>query len=171
MPTDRFTDTAHIPSPPASVYAHLMDPQSYIGLSPLLITVRDIHPVVDAQGREATAYVTVERFRFGPFHWDNPIKVTLTGAGPDRRLISAVISPAAVRLTSTVDLTPTETGTTLTEQIEVRSPTLLRSFVTKQARSVQVARLAELTRRLPKAQLNQANVWCPRQESNLRHTV
>jgi carbon monoxide dehydrogenase subunit G len=138
MPTDRFSDYVHLAAAPSAVYAHLLDPQSYVGLSPLVVAVRDIR---------GDSYVAVERFRLGPLHWDNNIRVTLTGVEPDRKLASAVTSAGGVRLTATVDLAPAAEGTTLTETIEVSSPTLLRSFVVKQATAVQRARLAELTRR------------------------
>ena len=138
MPTDRFSDTVHLAAPPAVVYAHLLDPHSYVGLSPLVVAVRDLR---------GDSYVAVERFRFGPFRWDNPIRVTLTGVEPDRKLTSGVVSPGGVRLTATVELAPAAEGTDLTEAIEVSSPALLRSFVVKQATSVQRARLAELSRR------------------------
>jgi hypothetical protein len=143
VPVDRFSDSVRIAAPPAEIYAHLLDPTSYIGLSPLVVAVRDVRPVGDS-----VAYVAVERFRLGPLHRDNPIRVTLTGEVPDVRLVSDVRSPGAVRLTAVVDLAPTPDGnTTLTESIEVRSPALLRGFVVKQARSVQRHRLAELARR------------------------
>ncbi|MBU2667394.1 SRPBCC family protein [Actinoplanes bogorensis] len=145
MSIDRFSDTVRIAAEPAVIYAHLLDPQSYIGLSPLIVGVRDVRAADDGR---STAYVAVERFKLGPFHWDNMIRVTLTGEVPDARVVSDVVSPGAVRLKSVVDLAPTADGTTtLTETIETRSPALLRGFVVKQASSVQKSRLAELARR------------------------
>jgi carbon monoxide dehydrogenase subunit G len=142
MPTDRFSHTFSVAAPPPRVYAHLMDPYSYVGLSPLVVAVRDIHPAGDA-----IAYVAVERFRIGPLKWDNRIRVTMTGE-PDRRVRSAVVSPGAVRLTATVDLVPADGGTTVTESVELHSPALLRRFALGQAKSVQRHRAAELTRRM-----------------------
>ncbi len=144
MPTDRFSHRVHLAAPAGKIYAYLLDPDSYIGLSPLVVAVRDVRP--DSDG---VAYVAVERFRFGPFHWDNLIRVTTTGTVPDAQVVSRAVSPGAVRLTSTVDLAPDGDGTAVTESIEVRSPWLLRRFVVGQATSVQRARLAELARRLP----------------------
>ncbi len=143
MSTDRFSHRVHVAAPAARIYAYLLDPNSYVGLSPLVVAVRDIRPA-----GAGTAYVAVERFTFGPFHWDNLIRVTTTGTVPDVQLVSNVISPAAVRLTSTVDLAPEGDGTTVTETIEVRSPWPLRRFVLGQAISVQRSRLTELTRRM-----------------------
>lgn len=143
MPTDRFRHTFRVAAPPATVYAHLMDPQSYIGLSPLVVAVRDVRPVGDA-----VAYVAIERFRFGPVKWDNKIRVTMTGVGPHEQVRSSVVSPGWVRLTSTVDLAADGSGTSVTESIELHSPWFLRRFALGQARSVQRARAAELTRRM-----------------------
>jgi hypothetical protein len=69
---------------------------------------------------------------------------------PDRRVLSRVVSPGAVRLTSTVDLLSAGggAGTTVTESVEVQSPAPLRRFALRQARSVQRSRAAELTRRM-----------------------
>jgi hypothetical protein len=146
MPIDRFSVTYTVAAPPAEVFAHLAEPQSYVGLSPLVVLVRDVRPVRDDRGRDAVEYVAVERFRWGPLRWDNPIRVTMTAL--DGQVISAVVSPGAVRLDSTVDLAASGTGTEVTETIEVRSPGPLRRFVTGKARSVQTARRTELTRRL-----------------------
>jgi carbon monoxide dehydrogenase subunit G len=143
MPIDRFRHSFRVAAPPAAVYAHLMDPHSYIGLSPLVVAVRDIRPAGDA-----VAYVAVERFRLGPLRWDNPIRVTMTGIGPHEQVRSSVVSPGRVRLISTVDLAADGTGTSVTESIELNSPWLLRRFALGQARSVQRARAAELTRRM-----------------------
>ncbi|WP_250028786.1 SRPBCC family protein [Paractinoplanes maris] len=142
MPFDQFSETVRLPAPPPAIYAHLLEPQSYVALSPLVVAVRDVR----AQGR-AISYVAVERFRLGPFHWDNPIRVILTGAEEDRRLVSEVVSPGRVRLVATVELAASGTGTALTESIEVWSPAVIRSFVVRQAGSAQRGRLAELSRR------------------------
>ena len=148
MPTDRFRHAFRVAAPPAAVYAHLTDPHSYIGLSPLVVAVRDVRSAVDAEGRDAVVYVAVERFRFGPVKWDNPIRVTMTGVGPHQQVLSSVVSPGGVRLSSTVDLAADSTGTSVTESIELHAPWFLRRFALGQARKVQRARAAELTRRM-----------------------
>lgn len=96
----------------------------------------------------AVAYVAVERFRLGPLHWDNPIRVTMTFPDPGRRIVSDVRSPGRVHLVATVDLEPDGEGTRVTEFVTVTSPRVLRRFVIGQARSVQQARARELTRRM-----------------------
>jgi Polyketide cyclase / dehydrase and lipid transport len=149
---DRLCHQWAVAAPPSAVYGHLADPHSYIGLSPLVVAVRDVRDGRDAQGRPLVSYVAVERFRAGPLRWDNPIRVTMTGAQPHRRLVSEVVSPGRVRLTATVDLSPDEEtgGTAVTEELTVRSPWLLRRFVLGQARAVQLHRAAELARRAGK---------------------
>ena len=151
MPTDDLRHSFHVAATAAAIYAHLIEPRNYVGLSPLLVAVHDVRPVRDEQGREAVSYVGVERFRFGPLKWDNKLRVTLTPVAPDRRLRSAVVSPGAVRLVATVDLTPDGDGTVVTESVELRTPTVLRRFALGQATAVQQSRAAELTRRMERS--------------------
>ncbi|GAA2656032.1 acyltransferase family protein [Paractinoplanes durhamensis] len=143
MPTDRFRHSFHVAAPAGKIYAHLTDPQNYVGLSPLLVAVRDVRP-----GPDETTYVGIERFRLGPLKWDNRLRVTLTPVTPDRQLRSSVISPGAVRLTATVNLTPEGNGTLVTESIELHTPAVLRRFALGQATTVQKSRATELTRRM-----------------------
>ncbi|NMO51846.1 SRPBCC family protein [Actinoplanes sp. TBRC 11911] len=142
MPTDRFSHSFVVDALPSRVYAHLIEPQSYVGLSPLVVTVREVEQVADA-----VRYVAVERFGFGPFRWDNNIRVEMRGT-PDVRVVSDVSSPGRVRLVATVDLRPARHGTQVTEIIELTAPILLRGFANGQARKVQQERAAELTRRM-----------------------
>ncbi|MFI5894154.1 SRPBCC family protein [Actinoplanes sp. NPDC051513] len=148
MPTDHLHHSFHVAATAEEIYAHLAEPQNYVGLSPLLVAVRDVRPGRDEQGREALSYVGVERFRFGPVKWDNRLRVTLTPVAPGRQLRSAVVSPGAVRLVATVDLTPDGDSTLVTESVELRTPTVLRRFALGQATAVQQSRAAELTRRM-----------------------
>ncbi|WP_244945051.1 SRPBCC family protein [Couchioplanes caeruleus] len=143
MSTEQFSHTFWAPAPPGRIHAHLSRPESYVGLSPLVVAVRDIR-----RTDQAVSYVAVERFRFGPLSWHNPIRVTMTSPVPGRRLTSDVRSPGRVHLVATVDLTPEGEGTRVTEAVTVSFPRLLRGFVLGQARSVQQARAAELVRRM-----------------------
>ena len=144
MSFDRFSHSFPVAAPAAKIYAHLMVPQNYVGLSPLVVEVRDVHPTAEG----ATAYTAVERFRFGPLKWDNLIKVILTGAAPDKQVVSRVKSPGWVTLLATVDLSPTDTDhTQVTETVELTTPWFLRRFAVGQAKSVQKERAAELARR------------------------
>jgi len=151
MPTDHFRHSFHVAATAAAIYEHLTEPENYVGLSPLLVAVREIRPGRDEQGREALSYVGVERFRFGPLKWDNRLKVTLTPVVADRQLRSSVVSPGAVRLVAVVDLAPDGDGTLVTESVELRTPAVLRRFALGQATTVQRARAAELTRRMERS--------------------
>ncbi|TCC00650.1 SRPBCC family protein [Micromonospora zingiberis] len=131
------------------VYRHLSDPHSYIGLSPLVVAVRDVRTSRDAEGRTVTDYVAVERFRFlRLLRWDNPIRVRMVATRPNGQLVSDVRSPGRVRLRAVVDLTAEAAGTRVHEQVTATAPALLRRFVSSQARQVAAYRAAELTRRM-----------------------
>ncbi|MEV8503840.1 SRPBCC family protein [Actinoplanes sp. NPDC051475] len=143
MSIDEFRHAFRVAATPGRIYDHLGDPESYVGLSPLVVAVRDVRHTGGA-----VAYVAVERFRLGPLHWDNPIRVTMTFPDPGRRIVSDVRSPGSVHLVATVDLEPDGEGTRVTEFVTVTSPRVLRRFVIGQARSVQRARARELARRM-----------------------
>jgi hypothetical protein len=143
VPTEEFSHAFGVAAPAERIYAHLARPESYIGLSPLVVAVRDV-----ARHGDRVSYVAVERFGFGPVRWDNPIRVTMTFPAPGRRLVSDVVSPGRVRLRATVDLVPAGDGTDVTETVRVTFPAVLRALVVGRARSVQRARAAELSRRM-----------------------
>jgi carbon monoxide dehydrogenase subunit G len=143
MPTEEFTRRVTVARSPREVFAHLARPESYIGLSPLVIAVRDVDVLADA-----VRYVAVERFRLGPLRWDNPIRVTMTFPEPGRRIVSEVRSPGRVRLTSTVALVPHDEGTHVSETVRVTFPGALRALAVGQAAKAQHHRLDELARRL-----------------------
>jgi carbon monoxide dehydrogenase subunit G len=138
MSVDVLVHAFRVGAPPAAVREHLAEPASYVGLSPLVVAVRD----VEREG-DTVRYVAVERF--GPYR--NAIRVTMR-VGADR-IVSDVVSPGRVRLRAEVVLAGDGGGTAVTETITVTSPALLRRFVAGQARKVQQARAAELARRLP----------------------
>jgi hypothetical protein len=152
--TDQWETTFTLDASADVVYRHLADPYSYVGLSPLVVAVRDVRQVTDSRGLVAVAYVAVERFRFARvLHWDNHIKVVMTSTEPGRELVSDVVSPGWVRLTSRVTLTPLDhgtvgNGTQVTESVDVTFPAPLRRFVTGQARAVAAYRAEELIRRM-----------------------
>ena len=143
MPTTEFSHSFAVPAPAERIYAHLSEPESYVGLSPLIVEVRGVR-----RDGGAVSYVAVERFTLGPFRHDNLIAVTMTFPRPGRHLVSDVVSPGRVRLVATVDLVPDGDGTRVTESVRVTFPALLRPLVLGQARKVQRARAAELTRRM-----------------------
>lgn len=141
--TAELRHSAVIAAPPATIFDHLSRAESYIGLSPLLVAVRDVHTTPGE-----VRYVAVERFRLGPLHWDNPIRVTMTFPAPGRTIHSDVRSPGRVHLDATMELEPVGDGTRVTESVRVTYPRLLHRFVVGQATAVQRHRLEELARRL-----------------------
>jgi carbon monoxide dehydrogenase subunit G len=141
--TAEFSHTFVVAAPAERVFAHLAEPQSYVGLSPLVVEVRDVR-----HDGATVSYVAVERLALGPVRHDNLIAVTMSFPEPGRRLVSDVVSPGRVRLVATVDLLPDGGSTKVTEHVRVTVPLLLRPFVLGQARKVQRVRAAELTRRM-----------------------
>lgn len=149
MPIDTFEHSFVVDAPADVVYRHLSDPNSYVGLSPLVVKVSDIRLGQDDDGRSIIEYVAVERFQAGKLlGWHNRIHVLITLTVPGRELVSDVVSPGRVRLRAAVELNHEPPGTRVTETIEVRAPAPLRRLVLDQARSVQLKRAEELTRRM-----------------------
>ncbi|WP_238019419.1 SRPBCC family protein [Dactylosporangium sp. AC04546] len=136
MAVDVFTHVSTVAATPDAVHAHLADPESYVGLSPLVVEVRDIE-----RDGNVVRYTAVERFGL----YRNRIRVTMTLG--ERQVTSEVVSPGRVRLRAVTDLAPHADGTEVTETVTVTSPRILRRFVSGQARSVQLRRAAELARR------------------------
>ncbi len=57
MPSTELSRSYDIAATPAAVLAHLAEPENYIGLSPLLVDVRDVR----CEGG-VTHYAAVERY-------------------------------------------------------------------------------------------------------------
>ncbi|GGS79137.1 hypothetical protein GCM10010156_42390 [Planobispora rosea] len=143
MPRVTLRNTFHVRNSPAALRAHLSQPQSYVGLSPLVIAVRDIE-----QGENETRYVSVERFRFfGVVKYDNLIKVTLRST--DEAVEGEVTSPGGVRLDYRFRLTGRDGGTEVEDTLVVRAwARPLLTFAARKAREVQLARAEVLASRL-----------------------
>ncbi|WP_344864472.1 SRPBCC family protein [Planomonospora alba] len=128
---------------PGALRAHLSQPQSYVGLSPLVVAVHDVE-----RAEEETRYVAVERLRlFKLVKYDNRIKVTLRGtpSGVEGR----VVSPGGVRLDYRFRLTESGGGTDVEDTLVVQAWTRpLLTFAARKAREVQLARAEVLTARL-----------------------
>ncbi|MGC5054021.1 SRPBCC family protein [Micromonospora sp. DT48] len=154
VPEDRkppiaFETTCTVAAAPDVVYAHLADPRSYIGLSPLIVAVDDVRHGHDVEGRAVAEYVAVERFRLvGPLRWDNRIQVRMVSTPPHGPLVSEVRSPGRVSLRAVVELTAVPEGTRVVERVTADAPALLRRFVAGEAGRVAAYRAAELTRRM-----------------------
>ncbi|MGV9774745.1 SRPBCC family protein [Streptosporangium sp. NPDC003464] len=143
MPKATLRHTFHVRNTPEALRAHLSQPQSYVGLSPLVVAVKDIQ-----QDGEETRYTSVERFRFlGLVNYDNLIKVTLRST--PRTVEGKVNSPGGVRLDYRFALAGKDGGTEVEDTLVVHAwngPLL--GYAAKKARQVQLARAGILASRL-----------------------
>ena len=126
---------------PEALIAHLAEPASYIGLSPLVVAVDNVRTVGDT-----VYYVAVERFRFGFLRHDNRIAVTLR-ASKDR-VWGEVVSPGRVRMDYDYTVVADGRQTTVTDTLRLRAPVGLRRFAASRARAVQLTRGRVLTERM-----------------------
>ncbi len=138
MPEKILRNAFTVPVPAEAVYEHLIRPENYIGLSPLVVAVED------AQG---DSYVAVERFTALGLKYDNRIRVSLLGT-PGKAVWGEVHSPGGVRMGYRFDLTATPQGTRVDDELRLRTPFGLMTFASGQARKVQSARATILTDRL-----------------------
>jgi hypothetical protein len=109
MPRKHLQHAFSIAASPAVVFEHLAQPSNYIGLSPLVVEVRDVR----VEGG-VTHYTAVERFRLlGFLKYDNAIKVTLIGDTSDaavRKIGGVVVSPGAVTMEYGCEIRPDGAG-------------------------------------------------------------
>lgn len=147
MASGSFEYRYFVAAPAERIYAHLAEPENYIGLSPLVTAVRDIQRSTDAQGNPVVRYLSIESFRFlGVIRYDNPIRVTMTLL--PNRIISDVDSPFWVKVKFVFELQPEANGTWIHETVNATMPGIVRGFVIQQAQAVQQARAQILKQRL-----------------------
>ena len=135
-----------VAAPPRTVFEHLRDPRSYVGLSPLVVEVRDIR-----EEPHAVRYVAVERFRFVGLSYDNLIRVELRADDTDSENLwvgGDVDSPGNVQLRYGYTISPQGGGSRVVDRIEVTAPFGLRRFAIGRASEVQRARGRILAERL-----------------------
>ncbi|APA98763.1 SRPBCC family protein [Nocardia seriolae] len=138
MPEKILRNTFTVPASAAAAYEHLIRPENYIGLSPLVVAVEDV---------QEDSYIAVERFRLLTPKYDNRIRVSLQGT-PGKAVWGEVNSPGGVHMAYHFDLTPTPAGTQVDDELRLRTPFGLMTFASGQARKVQLARARILTERL-----------------------
>lgn len=132
-------NTFSLDAAPEAVFEHLTTPANYVGLSPLVVEVRD----VDLSSPGVIRYTAVERF---PLGITNPIDVELFTSGLS--VHGQVHSPGNVRLAYRFDLTQDGAGTRVEDRLELTAPWYLVRFAAGQARKVQLARARILGVRL-----------------------
>ncbi|GAA5004128.1 SRPBCC family protein [Kitasatospora paranensis] len=149
MPSTELVHSHDIAATPAAVLAHLAEPQNYIGLSPLLVDVRDVR----CEGG-VTHYVAVERFRFlGLVRHDNVIRVSLRTEDarlPDEATVSGeVVSPGGVRMDYCFAITARGAGgSRVVDRLRLHAPFGLLRFAAGKAGTVQAERGRVLAGRL-----------------------
>ncbi|MFF0210005.1 SRPBCC family protein [Streptomyces althioticus] len=148
MPSTELKHSFEIAAPPEEVFAHLAEPSHYVGLSPLVVAVRDVR----RDGGTVT-YTAVERFRFlGVLRHDNLIDATLVavpdGLPDSAEVFGEVRSPARVCMRYRFVIDRHGTGSAVTDTLRLRTPLGLLRFAASQARAVQQARARVLTDRL-----------------------
>ncbi|AWS45997.1 SRPBCC family protein [Streptosporangium sp. 'caverna'] len=143
MPKVTLRNTFHVGNTPEVLRAHLSQPQSYVGLSPLVVAVKDVE-----QGEGETRYTSIERFRFfGLVKYDNRIKVTLRST--PRTVEGEVKSPGGVRLDYRFTLTEKAGGTEVEDILVVHAWVRpLLGYAARKALEVQLARAGVLASRL-----------------------
>ncbi|GAA2803447.1 SRPBCC family protein [Crossiella cryophila] len=140
MKTVEFSTTTILSAAPEEVVEHLSDPANHVGLSPLVVAVRDIRRTPDE-----VRFTAVERFRFGPLRRDNVIEASMRlGA---RTVSGDVVSPGGVRLDYEFRIEAVAEGTRLVDHYRLSAPFGVLRFAVGQAKKVQVARGRELARR------------------------
>ncbi|MEV3856451.1 SRPBCC family protein [Streptomyces sp. NPDC050095] len=148
MPSTDLQHTFRVAAPPEQVFAHLSEPSHYVGLSPLLVAVRDVRTT-----GTAVRYTAVERFRFlKVLRHDNLIEVTLLAAAdglPRSAEISGEVrSPGRVRMDYRFTIERDPSGSVVTDTLHLRTPPGLLRFAASQAGAVQQARARILAQRL-----------------------
>jgi hypothetical protein len=148
VPSTELRHTYQVAAPPADVFAHLAEPSHYIGLSPLLVAVRDVR-----RSGDTVRYTAVERFRFLGIPWhDNVIDVTLVadadGLPHCAEVSGDVRSPGRVRMSYRFAIDRHEAGSVVTDILRLRTPPGLLRFAASQAGAVQRARARVLAGRL-----------------------
>lgn len=138
-----------INAPAAHIYEHLAHPQNYVGLSPLIVAVSDVAQSTDAEGHTIVRYQSIERFNFfGFIRYDNKLSVTMTLAQFNRQIISDVDSPFWVKVRFTFDLQPGDGGAWIEETISAHAPLIVKGFVLREAKRVQLERARILKERM-----------------------
>ncbi|MDH6577256.1 SRPBCC family protein [Kitasatospora sp. MAP5-34] len=149
MPSTELSRSYDIAATPAAVLSHLAEPENYIGLSPLLVDVRDVR----CEGG-VTHYAAVERLRFlGLVSHDNVIRVTLRTESarlPGEATVSGeVVSPGGVRMDYRFAVTARDGGgSVVVDTLQLHAPFGLLRYAAGKAGAVQAERGRVLARRL-----------------------
>ena len=148
MASASFTHRYFINADVNKIYSYMSDPNSYIGLSPLVTAVNNIQRLPESDV-PTIQYEAVETFHFlGFIRYPNHIKVRLLLTKPNVQLVHQVESIPNVRVRFTFDFQPEGSGTWINESVVVTMPLPLKGYVVSQAKSVQQSRAQILKTRM-----------------------
>lgn len=145
MTIDVLNQEFVIGATPEAVLAHLVDPQSYVGLNPFVTAVRDVRQQQDG----SYAYTAIEHLTaLRVVSWDNPIRVVSGVEEPGGRFVMQVTAKAGVSVRIVTDVTPDSAGAAVRDSMTLTAPRLLRGYVVKMGRAGHQQRAATLRARL-----------------------
>jgi len=150
MPTRTIRNEFTLAAVPEAVFEHVRQPQSYVGLSPLVTSVSDLVEIDDGFRYKANERVPI----IGTWSIDNPLVVTLLGeehGGGTFTIRGEVDSPGGVSVWYRYDITPDADGCRIADEMTLRMPFGLVRFAMSRARAVQLARPGVLAQRLVRA--------------------
>ena len=139
-----FERAVTIESPRARVFAELAEPQRFLGLQPLLRSVREVPGADGARCFEAVEYVPL----FGGLSMPSRLRVELAPDANETRVGFRTVAPLGIRLDGAFELLDVAGGTEVRESVALRCARWLRRFVAPQAMRAQEALLANLKQRL-----------------------
>jgi hypothetical protein len=145
MPTRVLRNEFALDIPARVVFDHVRDPQSYIGLSPLVISVDGVEEVTSG-----FRYRAVERVPIvGRWRYDNPLRVTLYGEGDGPFVVHGEVeSNGGIHVDYRYDIVAEGAGCRVHDVVSLRTPFGLAGFSAKRAREVQLGRPGVLAARL-----------------------
>jgi hypothetical protein len=145
MPTRTLRHEFTLAVPARVVFDHVRDPHSYIGLSPLVVSVSDVTP--DSDG---FTYRAVERVGIiGRWTYDNPLRVTLFGDGDGPFVVHGEVeSNGGIHVDYRYDISAEGEGCRVRDVVSLKTPFGLAGFSASRARAVQLGRPAVLAERL-----------------------
>lgn len=139
-----FEHEISIAAPLARVFAELAEPMRFLGLQPLLTSVREI-----AASEGARAFEAMERIRLlGPLSMLSWLRVELHPDAAEGRIRFATRAGLGVRLAGAFSLCSEGSCTRVRQSVELHCAAWLRRFVLPRAMRAQQALLANLKQRL-----------------------
>jgi hypothetical protein len=140
----RFEREVTVRAGAARVYTELAEPARFLGLQPLLTSVRELPGADGTRVFAATERVPIA----GPIALPSRLRVELRPDRAARRIAFATRAPLGIALRGAFDLAETGGATRVVESVELACAGWLRGFVLPQAIHAQEALLANLKRRL-----------------------